>query len=193
MPNWCSTAYAIEGDAKEVKKLYKLMTKLQEQKEPSVKNGFGKTWLGCLVDALGGDCNKVHCRGEWSNLEMVGEVLKFTTETAWSPCDETLELVCNAFPTLNIYYQAEEPGIGLYCTNDLEGNYFPDKYIVDLCTPDDTWYKEYFSDLANLFGWFEEISGQPVKSIKEILAITEQWSEENEDAFCGIYEFDISD
>lgn len=122
MPNWCSTAYAIEGDAKEVKKLYKLMTKLQGQKEPSVKNGFGKTWLGCLVDALGGDCNKVHCRGEWSNLEMVGEVLKFTTETAWSPCDETLELVCNAFPTLNIYYQAEEPGIGLYCTNDWKAN-----------------------------------------------------------------------
>lgn len=25
MPNWCSTAYAIEGDAQEIKKLYELM------------------------------------------------------------------------------------------------------------------------------------------------------------------------
>lgn len=25
MPNWCSTAYAIEGDAKEVKSLHDLM------------------------------------------------------------------------------------------------------------------------------------------------------------------------
>ena len=36
MPNWCSTAYAIEGDAKEVKSLYDLMNELQKQKEPSV-------------------------------------------------------------------------------------------------------------------------------------------------------------
>ena len=42
---------------------------MKEQKEPSVPNGFGKTWLGCLVNALGGDYNKIHCRGDWSNLE----------------------------------------------------------------------------------------------------------------------------
>ena len=78
MPNWCSASYAIEGDAEEVKSLYKLMKRLQEQKEPSVPNGFGKTWLGCLVNALGGDYNKIHCRGDWSNLEMEGNILKFT-------------------------------------------------------------------------------------------------------------------
>ncbi len=48
MPNWCSTAYAIEGDAKEVKSLYDLMNELQKQKEPSVPNGFGTAWLRCL-------------------------------------------------------------------------------------------------------------------------------------------------
>lgn len=53
MPNWCCTAYAIEGDAKELQSLYDLMNKLQESKDPSVPNGFGTTWLGCLVDALG--------------------------------------------------------------------------------------------------------------------------------------------
>ena len=107
MPNWCSASYAIEGDAEEVKSLYKLMKRLQEQKEPSVPNGFGKTWLGCLVNALGGDYNKIHCRGDWSNLEMEGNILKFTTETAWSPCDETFELVCEKFPTLCYFYQSE--------------------------------------------------------------------------------------
>lgn len=53
MPNWCSTAYVIDGDAKEVKQLYELMKGLEERKTPSVENGFGTTWLGCLVDALG--------------------------------------------------------------------------------------------------------------------------------------------
>jgi hypothetical protein len=101
MPNWCSTAYAIEGDAKEVKKLYGLMMGLQKRKEPSVKNGFGTTWVGCLVDALGGDYNEICCRGDWNSLERVGNVLKLETETAWGPCNETFELVCQKFPTLS--------------------------------------------------------------------------------------------
>ncbi|WP_285820305.1 hypothetical protein [Bacteroides acidifaciens] len=194
MPNWCSASYVIEGDAVEVKKLYDLMLRLQQRKTPSIKNGFGTTWLGCLVNALGGNWEEVYCRGDWNNLEMVDEVLKFTTETAWGPCDETFELVCNTFPTLSYYYQSEEPGASEYWTNDVEGKYFPDKYIVDLCTPDDTWYKEYFSNLADLLQWFEDdISNQPVKSIKEILAITEQWPKENNNAFCNIYEYAISD
>jgi len=193
MPNWCSASYAIEGDVKEVKNLYELMKGLQERKEPSVPNGFGTAWLGCLVDALGGDWHETRCRGDWGNLEMNDGVLTFTTETAWCPCNETFELVCRSFPTLRYYYQSEEPGMAEYWTNDTEGKYFPDKYIADLCTPDGEWHKEYFSDLTGLFKWFEEISGQPVKSIEEISAIAEQWSSESEDAFCQIYEYSISD
>lgn len=93
MPNWCSTAYVIEGDAQEIKSLYELMKDLQDRKTPAVKNGFGTSWLGCLVDALGKDWDKVSCRGDWANLEMVGETLRFTTETAWGPCNETFDLV----------------------------------------------------------------------------------------------------
>ena len=193
MPNWCSASYAIEGDAKEVKNLYELMKGLQERKEPSVPNGFGTTWLGCLVDALGGDWHKTHCRGNWSNLEMADNVLKFTTETAWCPCNETFELVCKKFPTLCYFYQSEESGMAEYWTNDREGKYFPDKYIADLCTPDDKWYKEYFSDHTELFKWFEEISGQSAKSIEETFAIAKQWQDENDDSFCNIYEYAVSD
>ena len=93
MPNWCSTAYAIEGDAKEIKSLYELMKRLEDMEKPSVENGFGTTWLGCLVDALGKDWHNVHCRGSWSCLELEDDVLKFSTETAWSPCNETFDLV----------------------------------------------------------------------------------------------------
>ena len=74
MPNWCSTAYVIDGDAKEVKQLYELMKGLEERKTPSVENGFGTTWLGCLVDALGKDWNDVRCRGSWNGLEMDGSL-----------------------------------------------------------------------------------------------------------------------
>lgn len=70
MPNWCSSSYVIEGDKKEVKKLYGIMHGLEKRKTPAVENGFGTAWLGCLVNALGADWNKVYCRGDWSNLEM---------------------------------------------------------------------------------------------------------------------------
>ncbi|WP_120470505.1 hypothetical protein [uncultured Bacteroides sp.] len=193
MPNWCSTSYVIEGDAKEVKNLYELMADLQERKEPSVPNGFGTTWLGCLVNALGGDWKEIRCRGEWSDLEMDDGILKFTTETAWGPCDETFMLVCRKFPTLRYFYQSEEPGMAEYWTNDTESKYFTDKYIADLCTPDDKWYKEYFSKKEDMFKWFKEISGHNVKSVEEILAVTEKWDSQNPDAFCNIYEFSVSD
>lgn len=111
MPNWCSSAYVIEGDAKEIKSLYELMKKLEDMEKPSVENGFGTTWLGCLVDALGKDWNDVSCRGEWSCLEMDGEVIRLYTETAWSPCNEVFDLVREKYPSLYYYFQAEEPGI----------------------------------------------------------------------------------
>ena len=53
MPNWCSTAYVIEGDAQEIKSLYELMKRFAGQKNACRENGFGTSWLGCLVDALG--------------------------------------------------------------------------------------------------------------------------------------------
>lgn len=124
MPNWCSTAYAIEGNATELKKLYELMKDLEKRQKPSVQNGFGTTWLGCLVEALGESWEKIYCRGTWDNLKFNGEVLTFNTETAWSPCNEMFDMVCEKYPTLRYFYQSEEPGMCEYWTNDDEGKYF---------------------------------------------------------------------
>ena len=40
MPNWCSTAYVIDGDAKEVKQLYELMKGLEERNLKSATKLF---------------------------------------------------------------------------------------------------------------------------------------------------------
>lgn len=191
MPNWCSTAYAIEGDAEEVKSLYETMKELQERKEPSVENGFGTTWLGCLVDALGGNWKEVYCRGDWDKLQFDGEVLKFNTLTAWVPCDATFDFVCHKFPTLRCYYQAEEPGLASYWTNDREGKYFPDRYVVDLFTPAGEWFRGYLTTQAELFEWFEKVSGRHVESQQDIHTVVEQWQQENNKVYCHIYEYEI--
>lgn len=166
MPNWCSTAYAIEGNATELKKLYELMKDLEKRQKPSVQNGFGTTWLGCLVEALGESWEKIYCRGTWDNLKFNGEVLTFNTETAWSPCNEMFDMVCEKYPTLRYFYQSEEPGMCEYWTNDDEGKYFPDRYYVDVCTSEEEYYSEYFKTWkAYMTGWriFAKYKSNPVR------------------------------
>jgi len=192
MPNWCSTAYAIEGNATELKKLYELMKDLEKRQKPSVQNGFGTTWLGCLVEALGESWEKIYCRGTWDNLKFNGEVLTFNTETAWSPCNEMFDMVCEKYPTLRYFYQSEEPGMCEYWTNDDKGKYFPDRYYVDVCTSEEEYYSEYFQDLESVYDWLEDICEVQVKSRQDVNAIVMQWKEKNEDTYCSIHEYQIS-
>ncbi len=191
MPNWCSTAYAIEGDAKEVKQLYELMKGLQERKEPSVKNGFGTSWLGCLVDALGGNWKEVYCRGQWFCLEMEEGILRFETTTAWSPCNATFELVREKFPSLRYYYQAEERGMAIYETNDSEGRYFPERIFVYAHTPEEVCDSAYLTELEDAFEWVEEIAEQSIKSHEDVVRLVKQWQKKNGNAYCYINEFKI--
>lgn len=193
MPNWCSTAYVIEGNAKEMEVLYKLMKRLQERKEPIVKNSFGTTWLGCLVDTLGGDWNEIGCQGAWNSLERVGDTLRFATKTAWAPCTETFDWVCRKFPSIRCFYQAEEPGRAIYETNDSEGKYFPEKYRVELSTPQNEFMSEYFVELPTVFEWLGKVFGQPVETEEQVNERVAQWKKANRYAYCYIDKFKIVD
>ena len=126
------------------------------------------------------------------NLKFNGEVLTFNTETAWSPCNEMFDMVCEKYPTLRYFYQSEEPGMCEYWTNDDEGKYFPDRYYVDVCTSEEEYYSEYFQDLESVYDWLEGICEVQVKSRQDVNAIVKQWKEENEDAYCSIHEYQIS-
>lgn len=192
MPNWCSTSYTFVGEEKELKELHDLMKGLEERSEPLVKNGFGKSWLGCLVEALGKKWQDVWCRGDWDNLNFNGDVLKFTTETAWNAADEVMTLVCEKFPSLGYYYYTEEPGMGIYETNDESGEYYPDRYYVDLCTDDGAYQQEYFSDLDDAIVWIGKMTEQVFKSEDDVNAYFEKIQKENDDVYCYIHEIEIS-
>lgn len=114
MPNICTTNYVIEGEKKELDALYQKMKELQGQS------------LGQLVEALGKDPNEVMCRGGWTELEREGDILRMTFETAWTPCYEVTQLMKAVYPSLRIYYKAEEPGCEVYLKNDADGKYFPE-------------------------------------------------------------------
>ena len=117
MANICTTNYVIEGEQKELDALYQTMKEQQ------------KNNLGCLVNALGKNSDDVECRGEWTDLDRQGDTLRVTFETAWTPCYEVTNLLKEAYPSLRIFYKAEEPGCEVYLKNDAEGRYFPETEV----------------------------------------------------------------
>ena len=131
MPNWCITNYVIEGEKKELDTLHQTMKRLEEIPEPLVENGFGSSWLGCLVKELGEDPEIVYCRGSWYDMERDDETIRVNFETAWSPSYDVIQLLKREYPSLRFYYRAMEPGCQLFQKNDEEGKYFPENIWVD--------------------------------------------------------------
>ena len=118
MPNICTTDYVFEGEERELDALYNTMNKLQNQK---------KDGLDDFVQALGKIPSELlDCRGSWISLERTGDTLRTTIESAWTPSYELHTMLKEAYPTLRIYYKAEEPGCEIYLKNDAEGKYFPE-------------------------------------------------------------------
>ena len=131
MANWCSySARIISDDADELKSLYDLMKGLEERETPLVENGFGNAWFGCLVTALGGDWEKISCRGDWECLAYDGKVLSFEADCAWYRFPDLEEFILKKFPSLRLYYYCEEPGMGIYETNDVDSYFFPQRYLI---------------------------------------------------------------
>lgn len=136
MANICTTNYVIEGEKKELDALYDTMKALQENGDVDYPEGLGR-----LVGALGKKAEEVECKGGWTELERQADTLKMTFETAWTPCFEVTALLKEVYPSIRIYYKAEEPGCEVYMKNDAEGKYFPeteaDGHPFDLMTEDD--------------------------------------------------------
>ena len=154
MPNWAYTSYRIVGKKEEVQDLYSKIQQLQNMEEPLEPNGFGNLWLGCLVTILGGDWNKIYCRGHIIDYSLDDSVLSIDTETAWSEMQEVRQFIQQIYPSLEILYYEEEPGWGIYQTNDHDKRFFSFRYILDDLEGDGP---EYYDDIDSLLKAASEI------------------------------------
>ena len=195
MSNTCFTTYKVVSEnKKDVTKLFKTIKRLDGRKTPLVKNGWydPKLWLGCLVKALGGDPNKVYCRGTITFYEMEDDVLTLNTETAWAEMAETRHFIESCFPGMKIYYIEEESGCEIFNTNDLEGLFFKDRYYLDGF--DDS---EYFETLEEAAKYVKEIVGHDVeatfKAIEDALNDYMEEHEDDDDCYYYFHEFSIVD
>lgn len=177
MPNWASTSYAFKGaDDKQAKDLYEKIDSLTKMEKPLVENGFGKLWMGCLVNLLGGDWNKVYCRGEIISYTLEDDHVSLSCETAWGEMPEFRHFLEQQYPGSKIYYCVEECGNEVYATNDAEGLYFKDRYCLDFFDG-----IEYFETIEEAAKFIEEIIGKNLKpDIREIESAIDDYMEEHD-------------
>lgn len=149
MPNWCSTDYIIESDNKELlQRICNAINECAAMKKPLVKNS-ATDWAGNTFKMLGITTHKAD-RCFWSAAEIKDGNLHFHEEGAWCR-GASIVILEDHFENeegeseLGIYFISEELGSGIFETNDTEGEYFKEKYIIT--TDDDTIYCNSFCEL----------------------------------------------
>lgn len=184
MANWCFTNYVIEGDPNEVADLYRKLTNLLEQEDGDY---FEKHWLGNIAELFGKSPKEIGCRGSFDSLEFIDGCIHFNTETAWADCSELWDFVCAQYKSVRHYYRAEEGGCCYYATNDKDGKYFPERYLLYISN-DDNYYFEQLDEALELAS---EKLGQELKTIAEVESAICKHNEDDPDDWMSFSEFEV--
>lgn len=189
MPNWCFTNYVFEGNKEEIKDLYDKLKSLEEMEKPSVENGFGKRWLGCVVSLFGGKWEEINCRGDFMDLEVPDDnTIQLSTQTAWGDMPEVWDFVLENYKSITYYFYAEETGVCYYATNDSEGKYFPERFIVEQFSEQ----TEYFDNETDLFTHIASVVRKTIANQEEMSIAIEIYNTENEADNIYVNEISIS-
>jgi len=187
MPNWCYSKYAFYTNDENKDELLRLHMNLSDIiKEPSeVKNGFEPGWLGKVAISHGLNWEEVSCRGSIDYLDDYEPGNSFFTlesETAWAPTEELWEIVIGQYKGVSFVYKAEEPAESIYTNTDIEGTYFPEKYLLELYgdtsipegwfagqdKPDSLDIREYFADFDELMDYCAEFTGKEFNTFEDL-------------------------
>lgn len=148
MPNWCSNDICVvckdKNDTTQIEELYNLIRELSDN-PTRIENGFGNLWFGNIVDKLGGDWEKVYCRGYIDDFQLCENQLWIFATTAWGPMQGFHHFVEEKYPNLKFLYRATEPGCDLHQCNDIDGEVFEP----------DTWWVDFYSEIE-ADGWQED-------------------------------------
>lgn len=184
MANWASISYRIEGSESDLKKVYDVIDNFVTGKSKPVLEDASKEWEGNIVKALGASDEQLkesYLRGFIEEYELDGDVIRINAEEAWGATDFR-HILGNLMPELTIYYIVEEAGCDLFATNDIDGKYFPEQYLVDAYVKDADYY-EYFETKGQMKDFVSSLIGKEDFTDEDI----EAWNEEHEDDDSYIY------
>ena len=120
-----------------------------------------------------------HCRGSIQYMDDFYDddeeitSFSFTQEDAWSPCLLMWkEIIARNYsdangPLILIWYQTEEPGNEIYFTNDTEGRFYPDTWILegnieprhpnlDMIPPEGIYFYDFYSNDDEVLSFIED-------------------------------------
>lgn len=195
MPNWCTTDYAFSGSADNAKGFYNDIKRVINTDRSYVWDGKtfkgDASWLGYIKEELLPELKEeeIPCRGSIEYLDELDIIdnneatVKFTTETAWCACYELMEKLAEKYELL-LYYYTEEPGCCIYETNDEEGIFFSQRYLID----SEKFGSDYYDDFDGVAKTLEEITGCKISCIEDAKPILEKY---NEDSFLTINEITV--
>jgi hypothetical protein len=187
MANMASVAYAIEGPQKNLEEILKAICLAMTDKEHWTEYkacehlGFSEQELD--DKRLGGEID--------DDPTLENGILRFYAEERWGLQDFE-ELLIQKFPDIKVYWVVEEPGCEIYCTNDEEGKYFPERYYVDTCI-DDIYNSEYFQTEEEVYKWLDKLTKGRVKSEEDVEKFNADYegSGTDDENFIYIHEFDV--
>lgn len=134
----------------------------------------------------------VYMGGMVRDFEMVNGLLSINCECAWDESSGWRKVMKENFPDIEIYYYVEECGNCIYATNDLEGNYFKTRYILDTYGLDFDYC--YFESFTSLKEYLSETIGLSMDcSLSECNRELERYVNKSEvgDADAHVYEVEL--
>ncbi len=164
MANWCYTSYVVVGDANNILDLYRKLLSLLEVPSPLIPNEYGCSWVGNLIALLGGQNKEIFCRGLFSDVELEdSSILRFSVLSAWAELFEVRNFIEDYYGNIKMYFYAEEPGCNYYLTNDADGVFFKDRYIIN--TSDGVYT---FVTLAEVYSFVGKLTGKRKHSVNHV-------------------------
>jgi hypothetical protein len=190
MANMASVAYAIEGPQKDLEEILGAIYLAIASKDNKYEEYKACQYLDFTEEEL----KDKRLGGEISDEPALEDgVLKFWAEERWGLQDFEA-LLRQKFRDIKVFWVVEESGDEVYCTNDKEGKYFPERYFCDTAQ-DDIYRSEYFKTEEAMYKWLSEITNGRVKSKKDVESFNSDYEDSatEDENFIYIHKFTLVD
>ena len=189
MANMASVSYVIEGSKESLSAICQAICKAFNNKD--------KHWDEYAICINLGFSDKeleqFKLGGELLNSPSLGNsFIRFDTEERWG-IQDFKTLLKHKFPDIKVYWIVEECGFEIYCTNDKEGKYFPERFWVDTCI-DDSYNSEYFETKEQVYKWLNKLTLGRIKCEEDVTNFNADYENDGADEnFIYVHEFDIDE
>ena len=191
MANICCNTIKISGPPKRLRTLNGQITSFMHGRKPDPGNHSD---LYDFLRSLGYSEKKlrnISCQEDFTGgpPTLKDNVLTLLTESSWNFQGSAWELVKKKYPSLEIYFLADEPGNEIFCTNDTSGAYIPQKYSLDWQDETGDCDLQYFDDDCSLIEYVHDRFDSSVGDMDAVQhTITEM--NENPDGYAVIREIE---